>query len=103
MKYFMALCSFLFSSVSVCMAQSKGVRQYYQIFTDDIIQEIKCIEYDNDTIGRKLEYKLSDDKSDIYLLNYDGISRIKIAYLTISGEIKELTRNRCTIHNLPEL
>jgi hypothetical protein len=89
--------------LSMRLLNAQEFRHYYQIFTDDVIQEIKCIEYDNDTTGTILNYKLSEDKTDIYLLDYNGSGRIKVSYMTASGEMKEISRNKCNIHSLPEL
>jgi hypothetical protein len=85
------------------LLKTQTFRQYFQIFTDDVIQEIKCIEYENDTTGSILNYKLSEDKTDIYLLNYNGFGKVKITYMTASGEVREISRNKCNIHSLPEL
>jgi hypothetical protein len=84
-------------------SHAQEFRHYYQIFTDDTIQQIKCIEYDNDTTGAIIEYKLSEDNTDIYLLNYNGTGRIKVSYQLVSGEVRDIMRNKCNIHSLPHL
>jgi hypothetical protein len=83
--------------------QAQEFRHYYQIYTDDTIQQIKCIEYDNDSTGAILEFKLSEDKTDIHLLNYNGSGKVKVSYLMANGEIRDITRYKCNIHSLPQL
>jgi len=83
--------------------KAQEFRHYYQIYTDDTIQQIKCIEYDNDTTGAVLDFKLSDDKTDIHLLNYNGTGKVKVSYLMANGEMRDITRYKCNIHSLPQL
>lgn len=76
---------------------------FHQIFLQDTIIDLKKVNYSNDTIGKRLGFKLSEDRTIIQLLNYDGVSKVEIEYV---GKLKGLTqeyRYKCNIHTLPIL
>lgn len=92
---------FLFFGIAICHAQD--VPAFHQIFLQDTILDLKKVEYENDTTGRKIGFKLSEDRTTIQLFNYDGISRIKIEYVGRTNGFRSETRYKCNIHSLPVL
>jgi len=88
--------------ISFCI-KAQDFQPYHQIFLQDTILDIKKIEYEGDTTGKRLGFKLSDDRTVIQLFNYDGQSKVKIVYVSRQNGIVDITRYKCNIHSLPHL
>lgn len=86
---------------AICFAQDSPA--FHQIFLQDTVIDLKKVEYINDTTGRKLGFKLSEDRTTIQLFNYDGQSKIRIEYVGRLSGFKSETRYKCNIHSLPVL
>jgi hypothetical protein len=84
-------------------AIAQDFQPFHQIFLQDMVLDLKKVEYDNDTSGKRLGFKLSEDRTVIQLFNYDGQSRVKIEYVGRTKGIMSEMRYKCNIHSLPVL
>lgn len=82
---------------------AQDFQPFHQIFLQDTVLDLKMVEYDNDTTGKRLGFKLSEDRTVIELFNYDGQSRVKIEYVGRTKGIMSEMRYKCNIHSLPVL
>jgi hypothetical protein len=93
------ICTLIITSIAI----AQEIQPFHQIFLQDTIIDLRKVEYDNDTTGKRLGFKLSDDRTTIHLFNYDGISRVKIEYVSRTKGLFSETRYKCNIHSLPIL
>lgn len=101
--------SLFLSIASLVMAQSNDANEeevpwpqfYYQIFLDDSIQSVEDVIYTEDSTA--IKFKLSPDKMAIYLLDYDGKSRITATFIDMAGLEQKITKPHCHIHGLEHL
>ena len=74
---------------------------YHQIFLKDTIETIEDVIYLDDST--QIEFRISPDRTAIYLLNYDGKRSIRATIRYKTGDSKEVTKPHCQIHGLQHL
>ena len=67
----------------------------HQIFLDKPIMKIKTLEYHKS--GEKIPHKLTPEKDNILIPNYDGKSKVLIEYYDQNGVLKRIVKSRCFI------
>lgn len=77
-------------------------KELHQIFLKEPVKKVKDVRYIDPEKGA-IEYKLSDDGTAIYLMNYDGEGGVKATVTNMDGKTEEITRSKCYIHSLLEL
>jgi hypothetical protein len=94
---------FIYTFIGAGIVNTQEHQPFHQIFLQDTIIDLKKVEYVNDTTGKRLGFKLSEDRTTIQLFNYDGFSRVKIEYVSRTKGLFSETRYKCNIHSLPVL
>jgi len=74
------------------------VNFFHQIFMDDTIQSVQKVIYNDDSTA--ISFKLSDDKTAIYLMNYAGKRSVHAFYTDKSGAPKDVKKSPCQVQDL---
>ncbi|MDX2001163.1 MAG: hypothetical protein SFW35_01945 [Chitinophagales bacterium] len=103
MKKIFALAFLVFALATIASAQNSGMPEKapHQIFMNDTIRSVQKVVYADDSTA--IRYRLSDDGTAIYLMDYDGKRSVKVYFTDKTGLPTDVSKPHCHIHDRIEL